>query len=450
MPSEQATLVGQLKAAIEASARTLDGSETADERDLQRVLPNALESVGAKVASQRGIKLKGWFGQLGAVDVALAEPEGDVLVELKWGDLPACSWDTVKLATALAEGEASSAFLIAGASRRAWDNHDRGVEFFASRPWRLGPLLADFAQDFAKWRTDVENRPLKLAAEWTMVSHEQSDRAQLTVGGVPHDIRLVEITVTEECLLPVVYAPVVAKWRRGLAGAVDIPRDPAAQELRGTGFHSSKDAEKLSGPTTLIGGGEGFSVEVASLHSITTNEGVLGDEEGIEELINVRRFSSPTARRTWLISRKLIDGLEPEVFAIHETTPVGSVSEITFSQRQLSLFQKTQDDLFEEKFAPDTSEWARFWGHLDAINVWDWWPLYEDAPNANSDGQPTWRVSIAKGGRMVESFGRGAAFPSRGQKVDGPSAEWHEFLLALSRLCGFRGIPGVIPDVAGR
>lgn len=183
---------------------------------LERHLEGALEAALGEshtVHCQHSLKLDGWHGRLGPADIALTEPgSAPALIECKWGGtaLWNCAWDVVKLATAQAEGAATTGYLVAGAPTDTWGSEPEGSGLFQDRDWSLENFLARYARYFAFWREDIQNYPKRLPAAF------RTDRAAtvpLTQLGVAHEIRVARVTATDRTLLPVAYAPIVAAWR---------------------------------------------------------------------------------------------------------------------------------------------------------------------------------------------------------------------------------------------
>ena len=204
-----------LSAALAAAATSMDGSTEAQERTFEDSLEEALTQTGVGVIRQKSIKLDSWEGRLGSVDLTVEDGDRLIPLELKWGELTACSWDTVKLATTLAEGKASSAYLVAGAPKKAWINGDPGVDLFNPGVRQLEPLLDLYAEWFDFWRRDVKNYPKALASAWRVVADPASGGVEVSIGGVDHEIRAVEIELPVGVeILPVAYAPVLANWKR--------------------------------------------------------------------------------------------------------------------------------------------------------------------------------------------------------------------------------------------
>lgn len=92
----------------------------------------------------------GWTG-LGDVDLVFRWPNrGHTFVELKCGsDLSACVWDAVKLAAGVLHGNASSAYLLAGAPATAWEKPARGAELFTDGQWQTDG--AEIREKYKDW-----------------------------------------------------------------------------------------------------------------------------------------------------------------------------------------------------------------------------------------------------------------------------------------------------------
>ncbi len=156
-------------------------------------LETGLWALGREPRCQLGVHLREtWSGHVGGVDIALDQPGGPALIELKWDPktLAACAWDQIKLAAALHCGEGSRAFLIAGSPISAGLRGDELLEDGKIDPLRL---RADYAKEFDFWRSDVQNHPLSAPARWeTSLFHS----ASLEVKAAPWHIRLAELELT--------------------------------------------------------------------------------------------------------------------------------------------------------------------------------------------------------------------------------------------------------------
>lgn len=417
------------------------------ERDLEDRLQASLERQRPKrVHRQVSLKLDSWKGKLGPADLALEDDDGLALIEVKWGgaELAACSWDTVKLATALAEGQGQSAYLISGASQDDWRHSRLGAELFDTREWTLDGLLVRYEEWFAFWRRDVQNHPLRLASGWRVFEHEMSSFEE---GGEVWDIRLAEIQIPEAELLPVDYAPVVARWKRGVTPKEKVVDEPRAaptdiSPIASESLPSREAAEAVAGPLERLGAGEGFSVELGSAHYVAANEGSMidfADEDTARDLaekpISLLQFKTPAARRAWLRERRQIKEPWPEVMRIEAGAGLGDSWRVRLESGRLRYrYVGFDSGSVEDVIKPGAQAWFRFWRALDRVRIWDWGPRYQPE-NVVTDGYG-WDVQIARAGRMVIAAGY-EAFPDRGDVRFGEeSADWSDFLAAVRDLLG--------------
>lgn len=101
----------------------------------------------------------GWT-KLGRVDVVLHEAERlPIFVEVKCGaentSLAPCSWDAVKLGTAIAGGNARAAYLLAGAPTAVWQTAARvGAEFFTDAVHETVEIRDRYRAYFAQWEKE--------------------------------------------------------------------------------------------------------------------------------------------------------------------------------------------------------------------------------------------------------------------------------------------------------
>jgi hypothetical protein len=152
-----------LRDALNKTALDLQQHTSICERELEEVLVAHLaESLPGSISRQAPLSLEGWPG-VGNCDIAVTGSNGDapILLELKWGagTLYNCAWDAVKLASALREGAAQRAYLVAGAPLSDWRSEQRGAELFDSASWDTPAFMDFYAKEFAFWRRDVKTRP---------------------------------------------------------------------------------------------------------------------------------------------------------------------------------------------------------------------------------------------------------------------------------------------------
>ncbi len=81
----------------------------------------------------------------------------------------------------------------------------RGAGLFESNRWDLDSFLERFKKDFAFWRTDVQNHPKRLPAEWRTVPLGSS---RLVLDGEPWELRMTEIRVDDPKPRRIIYVPV--------------------------------------------------------------------------------------------------------------------------------------------------------------------------------------------------------------------------------------------------
>ena len=89
--------------------------------------------------------------------------------------------------------------------------------------------------------------------------------------------------------------------------------------------------------------------------------------------------------------------------------------------------------------SPSRAQWQRFWRSMDEIGVWEWGSRYEPGkrfePGSVIRDGTHWSLTIAHGGRRVESSGDNAG--PNGRDLD-ESPEFGRLCEALSRLLGGR------------
>jgi hypothetical protein len=141
----------------------------------------------------------GWIG-LGGVDVVFRwTTRAPTFLELKCGSgtsaLRPCVWDAVKLATAVLGGNASSAYMLAGARAPAsvWSARCAGAELFDSGEWETtGPDIRErFRSDWTFWeRERTPHVPGRVPTAFRTIARGSMP---LAIGGVPWQVRLARI-----------------------------------------------------------------------------------------------------------------------------------------------------------------------------------------------------------------------------------------------------------------
>jgi hypothetical protein len=189
-----------LEAAVDAAAATFDGRGSAiKERELEMALETALRALGLKPKRQLQVRLRGvWSGRVGGVDLAVEDRNGLNLIELKWdpNTLAACAWDSIKLAAALRSREGRRAFLVAGSPI---SDGLRGDDLLDDGEVHPGQLRKCYAKEFDFWKRDVANHPVSAPSSWRVRCLHS---AALNLKGAPWRIRLAELTLTSDELVP--------------------------------------------------------------------------------------------------------------------------------------------------------------------------------------------------------------------------------------------------------
>lgn len=437
-----------LESRVHDVAEVFDGSfESVVEKDVELALEAAIAKAGGSVQRQLPIKLASWHGQLGPIDLGLRKDDVLCGIEVKCGGsaLWNCAWDAAKLATALAERKLDGAFLVAALSREHWTSRVEGIELFESREWTAEGLVSRYERRFAFWREDIQNYPKQLADRWWIVEREF---ATLELAGELWDIHIAEIVVDSPGLMPFAYAPIPARWKKGFADSVE-PRVHPDREVDPdvtTSAGSIEEAGVIAGRLRKSFAGEGFSMHLGSSHFVAADEGTMRDfvePEDAEALrqnpVSLKRFFSPGGRRDWLVDRGLVKGEAPDSFYVCTGSGLGHNGDITWSGRDLrySYSYDSGSSRSPVRVAPSDKEWRSFWRELDRVGAWDWSAVYSPEEIA-TDGYG-WEISIARGGRILESRGY-EAFPMRGSWSDLPTAEWADFVAACQDLVGGRGV----------
>jgi hypothetical protein len=131
----------------------------------------------------------------------------------------------------------------------------------------------------------------------------------------------------------------------------------------------------------------------------------------------------------------------PEDFGVY----LGSFADTSYGvwwdgeQLVYESFRTGYRDREQVRIAPSKAQWQRFWHTMDDIDVWRWRTRYEpgsrfEAREEVRDGTH-WSLTLAYGGRSVESSGDSAA-PDAVDLDD--SSTFAAFLDALCRLIGGR------------
>lgn len=139
------------------------------EKDLQAILCLELDRCATAIEphyelGEKSVNLGARWPKVGQADVALERREERILLELKWGEgnLRNCAWDLAKLGCALATGQASQAFLVAGAPAGNW-NTALGSELFDEQSWPISHLRERYLKCWQFWEKDVPTtRPFEL------------------------------------------------------------------------------------------------------------------------------------------------------------------------------------------------------------------------------------------------------------------------------------------------
>jgi hypothetical protein len=179
----------------------------ANERDhLSKSVKRAVERAADEIAPRPALHpfafgdRHGWVG-LGHVDVVFRWPERPpTFLELKCGagnhSLRACVWDVVKLATAVLGGNASTAYLLAGAPAVVWRAKCPGSEFFESGEWETleRDIRGRFRSDWSFWESEsTPHIPGRVPAAFATLKLEH---AALKIAGVPWELRVARVEPT--------------------------------------------------------------------------------------------------------------------------------------------------------------------------------------------------------------------------------------------------------------
>ena len=155
-------------------------------------------SLAVKLRPEHPFQCLEWQSRAG-VDVGVRGLPGlaPVFVELKWGDgarvLGQCSWDLAKMGLAVAKRACSSAFLLAGAPSRRWEQPGlEGPELFRDGVHDLahvrGPLYLDMY--WAAYAREPLPQPTQLPAAFeTFALPPQA----MTLSGEAWELRCVEV-----------------------------------------------------------------------------------------------------------------------------------------------------------------------------------------------------------------------------------------------------------------
>lgn len=89
--------------------------------------------------------------------------------------------------------------------------------------------------------------------------------------------------------------------------------------------------------------------------------------------------------------------------------------------------------------SPSTAQWRRFWQTMEGIEVWSWGDRYEPGerfvPSEQVRDGTHWSLTLAYGGRQIESSGDSCGPGSAELEGSGP---FFDFAEAVSRLVGGR------------
>ncbi len=416
--------------AIQVAAAELEviPSEGLNERFFEGALGSSLERYAGEgwvsVGRQHTLGLPDWPG-VGRVDLTL-EGEGALplaFVELKWDDLLSCSWDMAKLALGLAREVTESAFLVAGAPVKTWEQRDRGAQLFDEREWRVDVLLERFGGEFAHWRRDVQTYPRKLPSSWHV---RDLRRAPTSVGGQPWELRSVRIEVEDPRLVAVSYRP-AAEWVSEPELESRTPSPVKPLDFLGALDRNSEN------PSPLLAG-EGGVIRCLDPSGISIDEGVLADLDPDAETKETLWFASPAHRRVYAEQRgwRIPGDGKPELFDVGAGSGLGSGFSMSFDGRQLTIDRRGwHGEITQELVEPTPAAWKKLWRRFDHLDVWSWAANYQPKDMA-TDGYG-WEIEIVVGGRRCRSSGY-MAYPDGGFSES--SATWDAFLLALGDLTG--------------
>lgn len=384
----------------------------------------------ASVSRERSSALKFWPG-VGPVDLVLetAASQPLALLEVKWMALENCAWDMAKLALALHEGVAETAYLIAGAPQEMWDEGDRGAQLFDARSWRADTLLDRFEGEFGFWRNDVKTHPRMLPCWWTVTDESY---VPAVIDAEPWELRCVRIEIEDPPLVGVHYP--------ARAGYVPPEEDPQ-REWRPIEPEASpladldRDAEGgLANPASALLAAEGGTVRSLDPSGLRLDEGTLSDLTDTDHEPRDLWFPSATHRRAYLEERGWRaprDG-RPEVFEIYAGSGMGASFRLAFDGRELHVERRPWDGApSHDVIEPAPVAWRALWRRLDHLDIWWWQPHYEPFSQV-MDGFG-WEVRISAGGRSCHSEGN-HAFPDGG--ISDSAATWSGFVLALQDLVG--------------
>jgi hypothetical protein len=131
------------------------------EEELRGGLAVALAQSDAIVFTEAKLQLPGWTTNLGGFDVAVAGPEGSVvLIETKWGQVWQGIWDVLKLASATRHPRVTAAYAVYAASATEWTREkDLGAGLFGdweARQFATNALLGDNEKD---WEANLKGSP---------------------------------------------------------------------------------------------------------------------------------------------------------------------------------------------------------------------------------------------------------------------------------------------------
>ncbi len=124
--------------ALAAKAPEIEPAKMGEIKDLTPAYRDALrievERARLDPASVKShpLRVAGWPSKSN-VDLSFRDQDGALaLLELKWDALSQCVWDVAKLALAVAEGQATFAYIVAGARAKTWSARKPGTELFDS------------------------------------------------------------------------------------------------------------------------------------------------------------------------------------------------------------------------------------------------------------------------------------------------------------------------------
>jgi hypothetical protein len=155
-------------AALEQLALELGPDGISEKYQLQPAFREALcERVDDRVLrEEKTLKLPGWRGRLGGVDIIVQDETGlslDYLCELKWCqsrvELGWTLWDIYKMAAATQFVGVRGCYVVAGAPEHFWKEETHCAPLFTDGKWRSLDLFQRFQED---WEDLLKGGPARL------------------------------------------------------------------------------------------------------------------------------------------------------------------------------------------------------------------------------------------------------------------------------------------------